>query len=236
MAQDLKSEIEYVKSLAEAGDSKNLAISHFILFGGLCFFLINFALAILIALERYHVINTPLAININPIVRAITLLFIIFLPIVLIFGYIKLSKIKLSLAEKHSISNKAANSVWVAIFVASTFYILAQIFLMLIARRYETNVFRGAIESMEDLRRPIFFLLIGVGWWVTSSVSKFSMLKIASYFCFIMVPLAVYMRTIYSFGGPKYDQLIATGFNAFSILTLVIAPALYMVQKEKASG
>ena len=232
MSESLKSEIEYVKSLAEAGDVNELAVASLILFAGLCFFIPNFALTIFIALEQFEIIKSVNATDVSPILSYSIVFVFIFAPIFLLFRKIELSKIKLATAQMYSGANKAANSVWSAVLVAAIFYIIAQILIMTIAKIENSNTLKDTIDNLEYFRRPVLFLLIGVGWWVTSSVSKFSKLRIAAYCCFIMVPIAIYVCVAYPSSGADHNVLIATGFRSFSTFILLVLPALYMVTKK----
>lgn len=232
MAHNLKFEIEYVKSLAEAGDKNSLAVGHFILFGGLCYFATPFILTVLIGLEKLGIIDAGSANFISPVIDAILLLMLVAAPPIAYYVYLKINRKKLRLAESHSVANRAANSVWAAIVIAMIIYNIAQFAIILLAKFSDWKNLHEIIGAMDSLRRPLSLLLVGVAWWVSASVSKFSKLRIAGYACFIMVPIAIIMRAAFPAIAPSNDTLVTTSFNALTILFLVIIPALYMIKQD----
>lgn len=239
--QDLKSEIEYIKKLAENGDRNSLQIGKILLIS-------SFIILAYYSIEQI-IYQTQISLTLNnnnlKTIKIIKNIFYHFAPYTFTGAFIMfLISYRKQLFTKSPTpsSARAAKSVWFALILVCLFEYLANYFLLNNLKNFEimaqiSNTILEINGSQKLYIRELietsqmwylkFHLLISVGavWWVCADMSKHHWLRYFSLIALFAAPIWAnfnYLNLVY----PSIDIIII-------ILIFITLPALLILNHEK---
>ena len=218
--QDLKSEIEYIKEMAQGGDKSTIKIGKFLYFLGLL--IISYYLFeefVLSGITHYFAHNNSP--NFLSQLHHFFYKYVPYFASAIFIFYIFLFKKQLFDKNRIPSSAIAAKSVWFAVLLFlifeyasdKAFYFnnryfesIAQISdIILQSSGTKQNFFRDLNATIQMQFAPIHLLTIfGAAWWICADVSKYYWLRYFSIAAFLASPIYAYFFNILHVNPPIY--------------------------------
>lgn len=254
--ENISKDIEYIKSLAEAGDKKPIPFAKVIFFASLVYVFyyyigaIVFRFASNLITERLLFQNYPevlaktqpknnifnnVLLGINDNILPISLA-------IFILGIIFWRKYFFSKSET-SVANKAAISIWVGVIIFiitrhySVYLLLNNPENIIDSMKFHTtdpkhaqdqiNYWKWWMGSVPSMSQvPNFLMISALGWWVTADMSAYKWPKLLAIIGFMLALLFSYYRTTI-----METPLYSVGFTVFYFV--LVPSAILMRQQAK---
>lgn len=222
MTESLKSEIEYVKSLAEAGDKAKFPYGWLLFWGGL-------AVAMLYLAPIFN--NLPPFSYLGKFYGSPFVMGILQISSIIVFAiYAFISRKKLFAISESAAPNRAVHAVWLAIGLASIDLYLSLGFIacnnqLPLPMDANKAYSWGAYEALALMFIPTLLSLIGIAWFVTAQLVKNKYLTYLSLAIFICAPLTALI--------PFEKILLWLWTYLTEILLFIIVPAILFLRKPK---
>lgn len=224
--ESLKSEIEYVKSMAEAGDKAKFSLGKFVFWGGLA--VAGLYLAPLILFNSM----SPLSKLQTRFIRQIVSEIVPIAPIIAFSIYAYINRHKFIGALENAAPSRAMRSIWFGIALSCVDLYLSLGFIasnnkLSVSANVEEAYAFGLMEGLALMFMPVLMSLIGVAWFVTAEMTKNNKLAKLALLIFICAPLTALI--------PFEKILLWFWVYMFEILFFIIVPAILFLRKPKVA-